>query len=582
MRVSRWSKIFPFLEWWPLVNRSSLKADFLAGITGAIIQVTQSVAFALIAGLPPEYGLYTGMIVPIIAALFGSSWHLVSGPTTAMSIVVFASISEFATPGEEYYISLVITLTFMVGVIQFIMGLARLGTLVNFVSHSVVVGFTAGAALLIFTKQLRYIFTLELPQGSGFMDIWEGLFWQIGKANEYVVVIGLATLAAAIITKKISKRVPYMLVAILLGSFLALFLGAEKHDIPLIGEVPANLPPFSMPSFNKGIIQELMPKAFAVALLGLITAVSFSKSIAAQSGQRVDGNQEFVGQGLSNIIGSFLSCYASSGSLTRSGLNYESGAKTPMASVFTALLLMLIVFFAAPLASYIPMASMAAVILMVAWNLIDFSQIKETFLTSKSELAVLLVTFLSTLFLDLEFAIYIGVLLSLIIYLQKIAQPEIITLSPSSDGNNNFVNSNKNKLQECPQLKILRMDGSLFFGSVSHLEEKLDALHHEDSKNLLLVANGINRIDMAGCELLAREATIRRESGGLLIISGIKKASLHYLERGGYLETIGRENIFRSKTDAIEHFYENRDDAICQTCKARVFWECEEETSSLY
>jgi len=562
------------------VNRSSLKADFMAGITGAIIQVTQSVAFAMIAGLPPEYGLYTGMIVPIIAALFGSSWHLVSGPTTAMSIVVFASISEFATPGSEYYISLVITLTFMVGIIQLIMGVARLGTLVNFVSHSVVVGFTAGAAVLIFSKQLQYIFTLELPPGSGFADIWEGLFWQIGKANEYVLVIGLATLAAAIISKKMSSRVPYMLVAILLGSCLALFLGSEKHDIPLIGEVPASLPPLSLPSFNNGIIQELMPKAFAVALLGLITAVSFSKSIAAQSGQRVDGNQEFIGQGLSNIVGSFLSCYASSGSLTRSGLNYDSGAKTPMASVFTALLLMLIVYFAAPLASYIPMASMAAVILMVAWGLIDFGLIKEIFLTSKSELAVLLVTFLSTLFLDLEFAIYIGVLLSLIIYLQKIAQPEIVTISPS--GVETFLNTQKNNLKECPQLKILRMDGSLFFGSVSHLEEKLEYEQLKESKNLLLVANGINRIDMAGCELLAREAKIRRERGGLLIISGIKKASLHYLERGGYLEAIGTENIFRSKTDAIEHFYKNRDDSICQTCTARVFWECEDEQKSLY
>jgi len=580
MRVSRWSRIFPFLEWWPKVNRSSLKADFMAGITGAIIQVTQSVAFAMIAGLPPEYGLYTGMIVPIIAALFGSSWHLVSGPTTAMSIVVFASISEFATPGSEYYISLVITLTFMVGIIQLIMGVARLGTLVNFVSHSVVVGFTAGAAVLIFSKQLQYIFTLELPPGSGFADIWEGLFWQIGKANEYVLVIGLATLAAAIISKKMSSRVPYMLVAILLGSCLALFLGSEKHDIPLIGEVPASLPPLSLPSFNNGIIQELMPKAFAVALLGLITAVSFSKSIAAQSGQRVDGNQEFIGQGLSNIVGSFLSCYASSGSLTRSGLNYDSGAKTPMASVFTALLLMLIVYFAAPLASYIPMASMAAVILMVAWGLIDFGLIKEIFLTSKSELAVLLVTFLSTLFLDLEFAIYIGVLLSLIIYLQKIAQPEIVTISPS--GVETFLNTQKNNLKECPQLKILRMDGSLFFGSVSHLEEKLEYEQLKESKNLLLVANGINRIDMAGCELLAREAKIRRERGGLLIISGIKKASLHYLERGGYLEAIGTENIFRSKTDAIEHFYKNRDDSICQTCTARVFWECEDEQKSLY
>ncbi len=580
--MNNWSKIFPFLHWWPLVNKESLQADFSAGLTGAVIQVTQSVAFALIAGLPPEYGLYTGMIVPIIAALFGSSWHLVSGPTTAMSIVVFASVSEFATPGEEYYVSLAITLTFMVGVIQFIMGLARLGTLVNFVSQSVVVGFTAGAAVLIFTKQLKYIFSLELTPGSNFMDTWEGLFWQIGKSDEYVLSISIVTLVVAIAIKKWSKKIPYMLFAIIAGSLLANYYGAAEKGIPLIGEVPASLPPLSMPSFHWGTVQELMPKAFALALLGLITAVSFSRAIASQSGQRINGNVEFTGQGISNIVGSFFSCYASSGSLTRSGLNYESGAKTPMASIFTAILLTIIVLFFARFASYIPMASMGAIILMVAWSLVDFQQIYEISRTSKSELGVLLVTFLSTLFLDLEFAIYVGVLMSLAVYLQKLAQPAIIDLAPSNLTARRWVNVKYVEAEECPQFKIIRVDGSLFFGSVSHIADRFEELAEQGNKNLLLVANGVNRIDMAGAELLAREAQRIKSTGGMFLISGLKKSSLRYVERGGYLEEIGEENIFTNKTQAIEYFYKKRDESICTTCSVKVFWECKKEDQVLY
>jgi SulP family sulfate permease len=413
---------FPFLIWLPNVNRLTLKDDALAGLTNAVVVLPQGVAFAMIAGLPPIYGLYTAIVVPIVAALFGSSMHLISGPTTAISIVLFSTISEFALPGTASFIALTFVLTFVAGVIQLLMGIARLGSLVNYVSHAVIVGFTSGAAVLIATSQLKHVFGIKSPSGSSFYKTWEYIFSHLNETNYYVVLIALSTLLSAILLKRFFPKLPNMLLAMIIGSLVAYFGANGIEGVTLVGKLPSDLPSFSFPDLSLANIIKVSPNAFAIALLGLIEAVAIARSIALKSGQKLDGNQEFIGQGLSNIVGGMFNCYAGSGSFTRSGINYQAGAKTPLSAVFAALSLAIILVFVAPLSAYLPIASMGGIILLVAYNLIDIAEIRKTAKTNKQELTVLIATFFATLFLHLEYAIYIGVLLSFVFYLYRKAK----------------------------------------------------------------------------------------------------------------------------------------------------------------
>ena len=419
--------LFPFLRWCGRVNRGTLKVDFLAGLTGAVVVLPQGVAFATIAGMPPEYGLYAGIVPAIVAALWGSSWHLVSGPTTAASIVVYSGLSVLAEPGSADYVRLALTLTLMVGVLELAMGIARLGSLVNFISHSVVVGFTAGAAFLIAANQFKNFFGIEIPRGLHFHEMLGTLLLNLEHLNPLVTGVGVATLALGLAVRHWFPRFPYMIAAMVGGSLIAFalnqVLGVDHTGIRTVGALPSGLPPLSMPDFSLGTIRQLAPVVLATTLFALTEAVSIARSIGARTHQHIDGNQEFIGQGLSNIAGSFFSGYVATGSFNRSGLNFQAGAKTPLAAVSAGVLLAGVVVLVAPLAAYLPNAAMAAILFLVAWGLIDFHAIRNILRTSRSETGVLAVTFFSTLFLELEFAIMAGVLLSLGLYLNRTSRP---------------------------------------------------------------------------------------------------------------------------------------------------------------
>ncbi len=550
-----WRKFFPFLRWWDFIGWDTIKADLLAGLTGAVIVLPQGVAFAMIAGLPPEYGLYTAIVVPLVAALFGSSLHLISGPTTAISIIVFSSLSPYAPPGSPQFIELALTLTFLAGVFQLSFGLARLGILVNFVSHSVLAGFTAGAAILIATSQLKHIFGIALPGGESFFMTWVNIFHGINHINPYAFAIAAATLFCAVIIKLLKPRWPGLLIAMVAGSIMAMAMGAESHGVHLMAGLPGHLPGVSFPDLSIPMLRKLAPKAFAIALIGLIEALSIARSIAAFSHQQIDGNQEFIGQGLSNIVGSFFSSYAGSGSFTRSGINYRAGAMTPLSAVFAAIFLSLILLFMAPLTQFLPIAAMGGVILLVAFSLIDFHNIRNIIKTSNKETIVLVTTFLATLFLDLDFAIYSGVLMSLILYLSQTAHPEIVDLTETHHAVKQIRSTfNPGRVR----LRIIRIDGSLFFGAVNHIMDFFNNLdkHKMYKCHLLILAYGINFIDITGAEMLANEAKQRQALRGGLYLCGLKGHTREVLERGGYIEIIKEENIFSSETKALEKIIE--------------------------
>jgi len=572
-------KIFPFLVWLRLTTIETIKADFIAGLTGAIIVLPQSVAFAIIAGMPPEYGLYTAMVVPIIAALFGSSFHLISGPTTAISIVVFAAVSKYAVPGSEEFVAMVLTLTFLAGVYQLVFGLAKFGLLVNFVSHNVVTGFTAGAALLIASSQIPHILGIDVIRGGSFIETWINLYSGVGEFNIYLLIVGLSTLGTAILIKLIKPQLPNLLIGMFVGGFLAFYLSSFTESIETIGVIPTYFPPLSTPDFSLSSLKSLAPEAFAIALLGLIEASSIGRSIATKTNQRINPSQEFIGQGASNIVGSFFSSYASSGSFTRTGVNYEAGARTPLSAILAALLLMLIVLLVAPLISYLPLAAMAGVILLVAYNLIDFDNIKKTFAFSKSESVIFSATFLSTLLFELEFAIYLGVLLSLMFFIAKTSTPEIHTLafgSPPGEGERKLQSIRKSPLTQCPQLKIIRIDMSIYFGSINHIQKQINQIvDNQRIYHILIVATGVNFIDLAGMEGLLIENKRLKEFNGSLYFVSVNSSVLEFMEKVNFIDDIGRENFFELKEQAIKMIFDRLDRSKCEKCQALIFNECQ-------
>lgn len=579
-RLKGMAKVLPFLQWWPLVNRTTTRADLMAGLTGAILGLPQGVAFAILAGLPPEYGLYAAMVPPAISALFGSSHHMVAGPTNAVAILLLASLANLAPAGSPEYLRLVLATTLLTGVFQLLMGICHLGALVNFISHTVILGFSAGAAMLIATSQIKSFFGIPISPDASFLQTLLQLLTQVDRVNPWVLATGMFTLVFGIVARKHLRRIPYMISATLAGSLFALalnaYFGPQTTGIKTVGALPAHLPPLSLPDLSLDTLKTIAPTALATTILSLTLAISVGRSLGIRSGQRIDANQEFTGQGLSNIAGAFFSAFPSAGSFNRSAANYEAGAKTPLANVYASLFLVATVLVVAPLAAYLPLASVAAILLLIAHGLIDVKRMKAIVKTSRSESAVLFVTLGAALFLGLQTAIYAGVLLSLMLFLNQAAHPSIRDVKPDGRGGSLHFDADTG-LPDCPQLKMLRVNGSIFFGAVEHVEDAFHRVGRDNpqQKHLLIAASGINIVDVSGAELVAREAARRQKAGGGLYFHFMKDAVRQTLDQGGYLKTIGVENIFSQKANAIAAVYARLDSEICRRCSVRIFPDCQ-------
>jgi SulP family sulfate permease len=561
-----------------MVDKTTGRADAMAGLTGAMIVLPQAVAFATIAGLPPEFGLYAAMIPAIIAALFGSSWHLVSGPTTAISIAVFASVSPYAQPGSPEFISLVLTMTFLTGLFQLILGLARMGVLVNFISHTVVIGFTAGAAMLIAGSQIKNFFGLDIPRGTPFFQTLVLFVQHIADINPYVTIVAAVTLLTGIAVKRWLPKVPYMIVAMVVGSVFAALLnmnfGQSMTHIKTVGALPSGLPPLSMPDFSFKGLQTMLFPSLIITMLALTEAVSISRAVATRSGQHIDGNQEFIGQGLSNLFGSFFSSYAASGSFNRSGVNYAAGARTPLAAVFASLFLVVILLLVAPLAAYLPTAAMAGILFLVAWGLIDTHHISVLPKISRQETVVLWVTLIGTL-IDLEKGIFFGIALSLALYLYRTSRPSMENVLPDADPASDHYMPVDDQ-PECPQIRFMRLNGSIFFGAVAHLQQQMQELEESEPelKHVVILANGINFVDLAGAEFLAEQARHWRKKGGGLYFYRMKENVAALLQKGGFMRDIREYNVFPVGVRPIDILYNQLDKSVCSGCSNQTFAKC--------
>jgi sulfate permease, SulP family len=487
----------------------------------------------------------------IVAALFGSSWHLMAGPTTATSIVIFSTMSAVAIPFTTGYVELVLVMSLLAGVLKLAMGVLRMGVLVNFVSQTVLLGFTAGAGILIAASQIHQFLGLEMPSGQSFVEIVAFVAQHLNDIDWYVASVGIVSLASGIVLKRCFPRAPYMIGALVLGGLYAYALRfvpgfALNHHVAAISALPSPIPHFAPPRLSFETIRKTASAAVVVGIVGLTEALSIGRAIAQRSGQRIDSNQEFIGQGLANIFGAFFSAYAASGSLNRTGLNYEAGAKTPLSSIFSAFFLVIALFAVAPLAQYLPIPAMSGVLLVVGWGLVDMAQIRKVLRVSRSEAAVLIVTLLATLFAGLGIAVYLGVIISLMLYLRRTSQPRVARVV--TDDSVEYGDLWRRMDIDPSHADIIGIRGSIFFGASEYVREALRELEANGAeyRHVVLDLVGVNFIDSAGVKMLAEEALRKRRMGGALYLYRANESVLNVLERAGQYDAIGRDNVVPS------------------------------------
>lgn len=534
-------KYVPILDTLRNYDKKDFRFDFIAAITVAVVALPQTMAYAMIAGVHPAYGLYAGIVLTILASSFGSSNQLATGPTNAISLLIAAYMAAYV--GQDNFFGNLFLLTFMVGAIQFIMGIFKLGSLVNYVSHAVIVGFTAGAGIIIAMGQLNNLLGVKLPSGHlSSVGKVVACFQNLDKMNYVAFGIGIFTIAVILISKKISKNIPGALLGVVLSVILVMIFGLEKYGIKVVGEIPQAIPPLSMPNFSLSAAIDLSSGAVVIAIIGLVEAVAISKAIASKTLQKIDPNQEFIGQGVANMGGSFFSSIAGSGSFTRSAITFQNGGRTRLTGVLVGFIILLVLIFFAPYARYIPNASLAGVIMVVAYSMIDKKALVKVVKTNRNDAVVLLVTMFTTILApELEQAIYAGVALSLILYLKDSGVATVKTLAPVQANDGRFVEQAING--QSPSISIFQLEGNLYFGSSADLERKLSE-GYSDSKVFMIRFKGISVIDITALEVI--EAFINRANGDdkRVILTGVSPRILKMLDKMHIVEHIGKENIF--------------------------------------
>lgn len=568
--------------WRHRLSQKNIRNDIQAGFSGAILLFPQAMAYAVIAGLPPIYGIYCALVPTMVAAYFGSSWHMVSGPTAAMSLFLFSVVSSVATPGSMDYIQTILMLTLMAGAIQLLLGLFRMGAIVNFVSDSVIIGFTTGAGVLIIASQLGNF--LGIPKGDqhnlvGFLVHNAA---NLDNINWYSFAVATITLLSAVAALKIKflTRIPYLIFSLLIGSVAAFAInwfygGATTTGLTPMAEISSVIPPLSWPIGSVERAYTLAPAAIALALLGLTEAISIARSLSLHSGQIIDSNREFTAQGLSNVLGAFFSGYTSSGSFTRSGANYESNAKSPLSAILSAIFVLIIGLLLAPLTTYLVKPVLAGSLIVIAFKLISFQHIDRLHNTSRKASIVMWVSLVSAILIGLEFAIFAGAGLSMLFYLDRVSNPQVhYARATRKDNAHHFLYSSRPS--DCPQLMILFIDGSLFFGATANLHTKIQDIRelHPEKKYFLLLCAGINHLDIHGADLLRRITLEQRNLGGDVFFQGLKSAPMRMLVAAGHHKVIGTGNFYNAGPGTLDSIYERMDEETCWECTELSFPVC--------
>ena len=535
-------RFLPFLGVLRNYTVKDFRADLMGALTVTPMAIPQAMAYALIAGVHPQYGIYACIFPVIVAALMGSSRYLIAGPTNAISMVLLSSLATVSIGGvivadmpAEVRMPYIFMIAILCGLIQIGMGLARLGELTNFISHSVMTAFVTGAALLIAAGQLPTILGISIPKTSGFFQQIATIFAHIGETNDWSLCICLATMLLILLFKRISRRFPATLAGLEAAGLLAALTGAAEHGVRMVGPIPSVLPPLSLPTtFDPAVLRELFLPALAVALLGTVESLTIAKQMATIKRDNFNGSQEMIAQGLGNVVAGLTSSLPGCGSFTRSALMFASGGKTRLGAVFTGLAALPLLFALAPLVSWLPMPALSGVLLLACAQMIDFDSLRLSFRTTRIDRIVLVVTLASTLLLDLEKAIFIGVVISLVLFIRVTSHPHVRKLPHNSPLLRSVPNRPKG-------LVVYTIEGALYFGAISELERKLLKLEKMHVRLIVLHINRVFFIDASGAHALTLfiERCYARSVPVILVVSNreiretLRKAGmLTYLSEG--------------------------------------------------
>ncbi|WP_088032806.1 SulP family inorganic anion transporter [Evansella clarkii] len=554
-------KLMPIFEWLPNYKKSDLSGDMSAGLIVAIMLIPQGMAYAMLAGLPPVIGLYASTVPLLIYALFGTSRQLAVGPVAMVSLLVLAGVSTIAEPGTDEYISLVLLLMFMIGVIQLLMGILKLGFLVNFMSHAVISGFTSAAAIIIGLSQLKHLIGVSLEADKDvFLILWETVN-RISEINPVTLSIGVISIILLIVLKKVIPKIPAPLIVVVASILTVYFLQLQNTGVKIIGEVPQGLPSLSLPAVTGEALIALLPIALTISFVGFMESIAMAKAIAAKEKYKVVPNKELTGLGLANIGGSFFSGYPVTGGFSRSAVNYQAGARTPLATIITAVLITLTLLFFTGLFYYLPNAVLAAIIMVAVYSLIDVKEAKYLFKIRKADGSVWVITFLATLFFGIVEGIIIGVIYSLLVFVGKRSYPHVAELG--------YLEEERvyRNIQRYPNAEteretlIYRFDSSLFFANMGIFEDRLNErlIDKPDTKWVVLDFSGVNTIDAVAIHHLEEiMETQANDHGVIFLFSGVKGPVRDLFEKAGWEKKYGDVYKFMSINHARQAIREER------------------------
>ena len=544
-------KYIPLIGTIKTYKKEYFSKDLIAALTVAVVAIPQSMAYALIAGVNPVYGLYTAIVSTIIASVFGSSKHLVAGPTNAIALLVAGSMRNYMGLDNAY--QLLFLMTFLVGALQILFGVMKMGKAINYVSHTVIVGFSAGAGVLIALGQLNTLLSISIKNSAQMPTTLKFYYviTHLSQTNLYALGLGLMTIAIILICKRINKNLPGALIGIIIPIIFIIVFALEQKGVKLTGYIPSSLPPFKMVQFNIGSIKDVFSGAIAISIIGLVEAISISKTIASTSRQKIDANQEFIAQGLANAVSSFFQCFPGSGSFTRSAINYHNGAVTRFAGIMSGVVVALVLVFFAPFAKYIPSPCLAGVLILTGYSLMDKKEIKKVLKVGKfkSDSIAMCVTFLATILSpDLDYAIYLGIALSIVLYLKDTNQVPVKLLVPSQGKGSQIIEQEIESIKGKVDVLIIQLEGNLYFGSAYDLEERLDSLV-DKAKVFILRMKYVSTIDLTSLNALKIFIRTVKEAGGIIIVSGVTSEFSTMLKNSNLVSDLDIDNIFMAENE---------------------------------
>lgn len=556
------SQFLPIVEWLPKYSKRDFKGDLAGGLTVAIMLIPQGMAYALLAGIPPIYGLYAGIVPLMLYAFFGTSRQLSVGPVALVSLLVLAGVSHFAEPWSDQFVTLAIATALMAGIIQVLLGAFRLGFLINFLSHPVISGFTSAAAFIIGFSQLRNLLGIDIPRSNKIHIIISDVLTHIREVNFVTLAVGIGGIIIMLMVRRIRKNMPVAIFGVIAGTLAVWGFGLDAYGVETVGEVPKGLPAFSFPAITPRQFLDLIPLASTICLISFIESLAISKTIEARhKSYRVRPNQELIALGLAKIGGAFFQAFPTTGSFTRSAINDEAGARTGISSIISVSIVALILMFFTPVFYYLPKAILAAIIVVTVINLVDVDGAVNLWKTDRRDFASLIATFIITLTIGIQAGVFTGILLSIGFIIFQNSRPHIAILGrmPNTEKYRNITRFPQ--VIQWEDIVIMRFDAQLYFANTEYFRETIENITASKNGKLKLIvldASSIHDVDSGGIQILREVIHFLNERDIKLYFSGVIGPVRDRFKKTGLMEIIGLKNQFLRIHDAVEYYLESK------------------------